>query len=145
MSRRLRGDAARTAHGQATVSLLVPFHDVDAAHVVWHGHYVKYFEIARSKLLDELGFGHARMLTSDYYWPVVTMNARYVQPLRLDQRFDVTAYLMEYELRLRVRYDVVDAESRQRVASGETIQVAVRRSDGMLCIGLPEEFRRGLS
>ena len=25
----------------------MPFHDVDALHVVWHGHYYKYLELAR--------------------------------------------------------------------------------------------------
>ena len=27
--------------------ILVPFFDVDTMHVVWHGHYVKYLEVAR--------------------------------------------------------------------------------------------------
>ncbi len=172
MNGRLRFDAVRGAHAQATVRLQVPFHDVDAAGVVWHGHYVKYIEIARSALLDSIGFGHARMLASDHYWPVVSLTARYVQPLRLDQHFEVTAALVECDLRLRVRYalralahadeaqqlaDVQDtpaagdargakgvqgARGRHRIASAETIQVAVRRADGALCIGLPEEFRR---
>ena len=31
----------------AAVDVLVPFHDVDVAGVVWHGHYMKYLENAR--------------------------------------------------------------------------------------------------
>jgi len=27
----------------AVITLRVPFHDVDSARVVWHGHYFKYF------------------------------------------------------------------------------------------------------
>jgi acyl-CoA thioester hydrolase len=30
------------------VELDVPFHDVDLQRVVWHGHYYKYFEVART-------------------------------------------------------------------------------------------------
>ena len=142
MSRRLRGAATRDAVAQATVTLQVPFHDVDSAGVVWHGHYTKYLEVARSALLDALGYGHARMLASDYHWPVVSLATRYVQPLRLDQRVAVTAALVEHALRLRVRYDLRDAGDGRRIATAETVQVAVRRSDGALCIGLPEEFRR---
>ena len=33
----------------ADVIIEVPFHDVDTMHVVWHGHYLKYFEISFSK------------------------------------------------------------------------------------------------
>ena len=35
--------------------LKVPFHDADPMQVVWHGNYIKYFEIARDGLLDEAG------------------------------------------------------------------------------------------
>ena len=38
----------------ADVMIEVPFHDVDTMNVVWHGHYLKYFEIARCKLLDQI-------------------------------------------------------------------------------------------
>jgi len=29
---------------QADVIIEIPFHDVDTMNVVWHGHYLKYFE-----------------------------------------------------------------------------------------------------
>ena len=32
--------------------ILVPFFDVDTMNVVWHGHYIKYLEVARCALLD---------------------------------------------------------------------------------------------
>jgi acyl-CoA thioester hydrolase len=32
--------------------ILVPFFDIDTMNVVWHGHYVKYLEVARCALLD---------------------------------------------------------------------------------------------
>jgi len=30
------------------IRLEVPFHDVDALRIVWHGHYLKYLELART-------------------------------------------------------------------------------------------------
>ena len=37
----------------------VEFFDVDAMKIAWHGNYVKYMEIGRCALLDELGLdGH---------------------------------------------------------------------------------------
>ena len=43
---------------QAEIELVVPFFDVDMMEVVWHGHYVKYFEEARCALLDKLGHNY---------------------------------------------------------------------------------------
>jgi len=40
---------------EATVELTVPFHDVDVLHVVWHGHYYKYLEVARTALMKSAG------------------------------------------------------------------------------------------
>ena len=31
----------------------VPFFDCDSMHIIWHGHYVKYLEVARCELLDK--------------------------------------------------------------------------------------------
>ncbi|MGS0467376.1 hypothetical protein ACU8V3_09605 [Cobetia marina] len=42
---------AETPMPSATVEMEVPFHDVDMMEVAWHGHYVRYLEIARCKLL----------------------------------------------------------------------------------------------
>ena len=37
------------------VTLKAPFFDLDPMQIVWHGHYLKYFDIARSELFDHLG------------------------------------------------------------------------------------------
>ena len=47
---------------QAEIELVVPFFDVDMMEVVWHGHYVKYFEEARCALLDKLGLSARQLL-----------------------------------------------------------------------------------
>ena len=51
------------------VEIEIPFHDVDTMHIVWHGHYLKYFEIARCKLLDEFDYNYPQMLDSGHCGP----------------------------------------------------------------------------
>ncbi len=36
--------------------LTVPFHDADMMGVTWHGHYIRYMEIARCELLERIGY-----------------------------------------------------------------------------------------
>ena len=55
----------------ADVIIEVPFHDVDTMNVVWHGHYLKYFEIARCKLLDQFHYNYNQMRDSGFAWPVI--------------------------------------------------------------------------
>lgn len=109
----------------ASVEVEVPFHDVDAMNVAWHGHYVKYFEIARCALLRRFDYDYPQMMASGYMWPVVDCHLRYVRPALYGQRLIVTATLLEYENRLRIGYEIRDAASGERLTRGSTVQVAV--------------------
>ena len=64
---------------QAHVDIQIPFHDVDAMGIVWHGHYLKYFEIARCALLDSIGYNYAQMAESGYAWPIIGLRVRQSQ------------------------------------------------------------------
>lgn len=121
----------------ATVELLVPFHDVDVMGIVWHGHYVKYFEIARTALMRGIGMDIAEMLHTGCGWPVVTCELKYIKPLRYGQRVTVEARLVEYESRLKIAYTIRDAEDGTRLTRGETVQLAVDATTGELRFETP--------
>ena len=46
------------------------FFDIDVMEIVWHGHYVKYLEMARSALLAKYGYDYPQMRASGYAWRV---------------------------------------------------------------------------
>ncbi|MCH9691957.1 MAG: acyl-CoA thioesterase [Gammaproteobacteria bacterium] len=109
----------------ADIDLQVPFHDVDMMNIAWHGHYVKYFEIARCALFDQLEYNYTQMHDSGFAWPVIELQVRYAKPLRFGQWVRVNAEIIEYEHRLKIRYRVVDRDSGTRLTKGFTTQVAV--------------------
>lgn len=125
------------AIASAEVHIDVPFHDVDSMGIVWHGHYAKYFEIARCALLDRLGYNYNQMLESGFGWPVIDMRIRYAQPLRFEQKIKVRADLVEYENRLKIDYQVLDAQSGKRLTKGYSVQVAVDISNGEMLFASP--------
>jgi len=109
----------------ASAIVEVPFHDVDAMNVCWHGHYLKYFEAGRAALLRAFDYDYGEMLASGYVWPIVEAHLKYVRPARYGQRIDVRAKLLEYENRLKIAYELVDCVTGERLTKGHTIQVAV--------------------
>lgn len=121
----------------AAVTLEVPFHDVDVMGVVWHGNYAKYFEIARTRLLGGLDYDYPEMKESGYAWPVIDLRIRYARPLRFEQRFVVHARIVEYESRLRIVYEIRDAESGERLSRGHTDQVALDMASGEMLFASP--------
>jgi len=120
-----------------TTEISIPFHDVDAMGVVWHGHYAKYLEIARCLLLDSFDYGYVRMRDSGYAWPVVDMRIKYVKPLHMDQVVLVEAELVEWENRLKIKYLICDKKSGARVSKAHTVQMAVDMSAEELCLESP--------
>jgi acyl-CoA thioester hydrolase len=121
----------------AQVILTVPFHDVDSIGAAWHGHYAKYFELARCELLDSFGYGYDAMRASGYMWPIIDLQVRYVKPLRFNQRIVVKATLREWENRLLIDYLVSDEATGARLTKGRTSQVAVDMKTGEMCFVSP--------
>jgi acyl-CoA thioester hydrolase len=109
----------------ASVNVEVPFHDVDAMNVAWHGHYVKYFELARCALLRRFDYDYPQMHASGYLWPVVECHLKYVRPALYNQTLRIEATLLEYENRIKIGYVISDIVSGERLTKGYTTQVAV--------------------
>ena len=122
----------------AEVEIQIPFHDVDLVGIVWHGHYAKYFEIARCELLQSFNYNYMEMMASGYGWPVIDMRLRYVKPAQFGQKIRVRATLVEWENRLRIEYLVSDAVSGERLTKGETVQVAVHIASREMCLVSPD-------
>ena len=122
----------------ASVELSVPFHDLDPAGIVWHGHYAKYFELARCELLQLFNYNYDQMLESGYIWPVIDLHVRYVNMVRFKQRIKVTATLREYEYRLAIDYLITDVATGARLTKGRTAQVAVDIATRELCLMSPD-------
>lgn len=121
-----------------SIEIEIPFHDVDMMQVTWHGHYVRYLELARCALLDRIGFGYKEMAASGYAWPIVDMRLRYVRPCRFGDRVEVQVRVVEYEYRLKLDYLIRDAQSGQRLTKASTVQVALDTSNGELIYPSPQ-------
>jgi len=122
----------------AESTIQVPFYDLDPMQIVWHGRYAQYFEIARCQLFEDIGYTYNDMNESGYGWPIIDLRIQYVRPAHLGQILIVRATLKEYEHRLKIRYEIRDAASGQRVTKGYTCQVAVRISDGLMQMSSPD-------
>ncbi|MGY2176871.1 acyl-CoA thioesterase [Pseudomonas azotoformans] len=120
--------------------ILVPFFDVDTMNVVWHGHYVKYLEVARCALLDKIGHNYTAMLDSGYAWPVIDMQLRYVRGALFGQTLNVRASLVEWENRLKVNYLITDRDSGERLTRASTVQVAVEIAGHEMQLASPKVF-----
>ena len=121
----------------AEIILDVPFHDVDAMEVVWHGHYIKYFEAARNELLRKIDYDYPDMEKSGYLWPVIESKCRHISPARYTMKIKVIAELSEWENRLLIKYLITDEKTDKKICKGHTVQVAVLKESGEMLLASP--------
>ena len=128
----------------AEIEVSPAFHDLDPMDVVWHGHTLKYLELARCALLQGFDYDYPQMRESGYVWPIVDLRCKYVRSARYGQRLRVRAELTEWEMRMRIDYVIRDAETDDVVTRAHTLQVAVEIASGEMSYATPEVFRRRL-
>jgi acyl-CoA thioester hydrolase len=129
---------------ETSVDILVPFYDVDSMEIVWHGHYVKYFEDARCRLLAELDYNYQVMRDSGYAWPVVDLRVKYVKPAQFNRMIRVNVRLVEWEVRLKMDYRIIDIESGTVLTKGHSVQVAIDIAKNEMCFATPDILRHKL-
>ncbi|GIX34854.1 MAG: 4-hydroxybenzoyl-CoA thioesterase [Lysobacteraceae bacterium] len=135
---------ARQPLRTADIEWTPAFYDVDPMLVVWHGHYLKFFERARAALFGSFGYGYEDMAESGYAWPIVDLRVKFVRPVRIGQRLKVHASLVEWENRVRVEYLVRDAQRGEVLTRGWSIQVAVDTASGEMQYVCPPVLLRKL-
>ena len=123
------------AHAHS-VELEVPFHDIDALRVVWHGHYLKYLEIARCALLQKFDLDVMQMVALGYRFMVSDLSCRYTNALTYGDRFRVTAWFTETEHRLGIAYEIFNLTTQQRAARAVSTLITVS-DEGKLRLSTP--------
>ncbi len=123
-----------------SIEIEAPFFDVDSCDVVWHGHYVKYFEQARCGLLNKIGYNYQDMREDGYFFPIVDLNIKFIQPLVFRQTFIVQTTLLEWQHRLKIEYLVCDKKSGEKITQGHTTQVAVQMPDQQMQFECPQQL-----
>ena len=129
-----------------SVTLKVPYYDVDLMQIVWHGNYLKYFEVARQALFKKCGVDmqHSTENTG-YVFPVVRSMIKHISPLRFDDEFTCTVVLKEARVRIVLDFEIKLISDGKLCATGRSEQVAVRLPEMEMAFQIPEEVQKSLS
>jgi acyl-CoA thioester hydrolase len=116
--------------------------EVDAWGVVWHGHYIKWFERGRTELLRPFGLAVSDLEQLGVVAPVTEAHCEYKHPARCDDLVIIrTTIEPPTKAMLVFRYEILRACDRLLLARGETSQVLLSREGKMLYL-LPAEIEK---
>jgi acyl-CoA thioester hydrolase len=124
-----------------STSFEVRFPEVDSYGVVWHGHYVLYFEVARNALCAAFGLTPADALAHGYKVPITKAEMSLKRPATLDDRLEVSAVLVpSATAKLVMAYEIRRLPGRALLATGSTEQV-ILSPKGELLLTLPQPVK----
>lgn len=110
----------------------VPFHDVDALQIVWHGHYYKYMEHGRTALMRSRGLDVGDMRALGHRLLLVDSHCRHTFPLYYADRARVTAWFVSVAPRLVIAYRIRNLTHDRCSARGQTILITTDADGHML-------------
>jgi len=128
----------KPAHNAVDVELEVPFHDVDALNIVWHGHYYKYAEIGRTALMRSRGLDYGSPATVGRGSVVIETRCRYAYPLRYGNKFRVRSWFLDVEHRICIAFEIYNITENRRSARGFTTMATID-AEGNLLLETPHD------
>lgn len=99
----------------------VQYYETDQMQIVHHSNYIRWFEEARTYLLEEMAFGYDQMEKEGIVVPVLSVNAEYKSMVRFGDTVEIRAKIKEFTgVKLIVSYEVVDSQTAEVKCTGET-------------------------
>lgn len=115
----------------------VRFSEVDSLRIVWHGHFVKYFEDGREAFGKKYGLGYMRVYDHGYALPIVKMNCDYKSPLRYEDEVEIeTTFVYTPAAKVIFTYRIFNKTTNALACEGRTEQVFLSQ-DGELQLTIP--------
>jgi len=128
-----------------SVRLKVPYYDVDMMQIVWHGNYLKYFDVARQALFRERGVDlHCYMEEKGYAFPIIRSIIKHISPLRFDDEFICTAVLKEATVKIVLDFEIKVISNNKVCTRGRSEQAALRVPEMEMAFLIPEEIKEAL-
>jgi acyl-CoA thioester hydrolase len=121
--------------------ITVRFNEADPLGIVWHGHYVRYFEDAREDFGKKYGVSYLDFYRNSLAVPIVSIQCDYKKPLRYGDTIIVeTVYVNTAAAKLNFNYQIFDAQVGTQIALGSSSQVFVDAKTFELQLTMPPFF-----
>lgn len=119
----------------------VRFNEADPLGIVWHGHYLRYFEDGREAFGKAYGISYLDFYKEGLAVPIVSVHCDYKKPLRYGDVVVVeTIFKPMAAAKLAFDYNMYTAQRQELVATGASLQVFVDAKTFTLQLTMPPFF-----
>lgn len=124
-----------------TTEVLIRFNEADPLGIVWHGHYIRYFEDGREAFGKRYGIGYLDFFKENVVVPIVHAECNYKKSLKFGDTVIVESIYEPCEAaKIIFRFNLYKASDRSLVATGSTTQVFLDKDTQTLLLNNPPFF-----
>jgi len=125
-----------------TIEQEIRFSEVDSLGIVWHGHYLQYFEDGREAFGKKYNLGYLDFYSNGYVVPIVSVQCDYKRSLRYGERIIIEAtYVPSLSAKINFEYRILNAGTKELIATGSTVQVFLNKDGLSLQLNNPDFFQ----
>ncbi len=126
---------------QNSTNLRIRFNEVDPLGIVWHGHYIRFFEDGREAFGAEHGLTYMDIYRKGYVAPVVKINCDYKKSLAYgDEITIITTFVNSPAAKMCFSYRIIHQSTGELIAEGSSVQVFLDDKKRELQLIAPDFF-----
>ena len=119
----------------------VRFNEADPLGIVWHGHYIRYFEDGREAFGNMHDLCYLEVYKLGFVIPVVSVQCDFKRSLRYGDRVIIeTKFIPTEAAKLKFTYRLYKSATGELVATGSSVQVFLSKDDSVLQLANPPFF-----
>lgn len=120
----------------------VRFNEADPLGIVWHGHYIRYFEDGREAFGQQHRLSYLDVYKQGFVIPVVAVQCDFKKSLRYGDIVIVETKFIPCEAaKMKFTYRLFNAATQELVATGSSVQVFLDKEGSVLQLSNPPFFQ----
>ncbi|WP_343701846.1 acyl-CoA thioesterase [Chitinophaga sp.] len=124
-----------------SAEVVIRFNEADPLGIVWHGHYIRYFEDGRESFGAKYRLRYLDIFDHGFTVPVVNVECNYKKPLRYGDTVVIeTRYVNTEAAKIRFEYTLYNKATQEVVCTGASVQVFLDKEASMLQLTIPAFF-----
>jgi acyl-CoA thioester hydrolase len=124
-----------------SAEVVIRFNEADSLGIVWHGHYIGYFEDGRESFGAKYRLRYLDIFDHGFTVPVVNVECSYKRPLRYGDTVVIeTRYVNTEAAKICFAYTLYNKATREVVCTGSSVQVFLDKEASMLQLTIPAFF-----
>jgi acyl-CoA thioester hydrolase len=126
---------------ECKTEIRVRFNEADPLGIVWHGHYIRYFEDGREDFGIRYGVGYMDFYHNGLVVPVVHVDCAFKKSLRYGDTVIIeTTFIPCDAAKIQFSYRLFNQKTQEIVATGRSVQVFLDREHSALQLLNPPFF-----